>query len=344
MKPFPVKPFAQAFTRKPFAQAFTRGLWGLAMSLSVDAGADVGVAMSLTVDAGADVASSLDEDSEYERCSPSRELIPDSGHCETQEVSEVNVAPLDVSAPPVTDTRGCGEASSSGVWCRGRLVQHPYLQRDDVGSYGVYVGNWSGRRKLAVINDHIAADLIARNPAQILIAQEVDQQFIKALRDPESSKEAKSAPHVVKGQDTPTVVGEGKGRNYNERPRNLNQWHVATGTEGDGSEASTLIVAARSPLAISCTRVEWQKKFHCTYKKGGKEHNCYSRILVAQVEWAAPLWGLKNVQILNLHFHHLVAKKVRQPARKHHGEEFLQTPTSRETLHHGVFVLAKTPW
>ena len=140
MKPFPVK---------PFAQAFTRGLWGLAMSLSVDAGADVGVAMSLTVDAGADAASSLDEDSEFERCSPSRELIPDSGHCETQEVSEVNVPPLDVSAPPLTDTRGCGEASSSGVWCRGRLVQHPYLQRDDVGSYGVYVGSWSGRRKLA---------------------------------------------------------------------------------------------------------------------------------------------------------------------------------------------------
>ena len=153
-----------------------------------------------------------------------------------------------------------------------------------------------------------------------MIAQEVDEQFIKALRDPESSKEAKSAPHVVKGQDTPTVVGEGKGRNYNERPRNLNQWHVI-----HESGVSTLIVAARSPLAKSSTVVEWQKMFHCTYKKGGKEHNCYSRILVAQVEWAAPMWGLKNVQILNLHFHNMVAKKVRPPARKHHGEEFLWT-------------------
>ena len=296
--------------------------------------------MALSVDHLRDLASSLDEDSEYER---REEMVPDSGHCETQEVREVQVAPLDVAAPPVTDTHGCGGASSSGVWCRGRLVQNPYLLREDVGSYGVYVGNWSGRRKLAVINDHIAADLIARNPAQILIAQEVDQQFIKALRDPESSKEAKSAPHWVEGQDTPTVVGDGKGRNYAERPQNLKQWHVAVGSEGDGSEASTLIVAARSPLAKSSTVVEWQKMFHTRYRHGGTERKSYSRILVAQVEWAAPMWGLKNVQILNLHCHHMLAKKVPPPARKHHGEEFLRTPTSRETLHHGVFVLAKTP-
>ena len=286
-------------------------------------------------------ASSLDEDSEHEGRD---ELVPDSGHCETQEVREVRVAPL--------DTHGCGGASSSGVWCRGRMVQSPHAQRDDVGCYGVYVGNWSGRRKLAVINDHIGADLIARNPAQILIAQEVDPRFIAALRDPGSSSEAQSAPHWVEGQDTPTVVGDGKGRNYAERPRNLKQWHVAEGSEGDGSEASTLIVAARSPLAKSSTVVEWQKMFHCRYKNRGREHKSYSRILVAQVEWAAPMWGLRNVQILNLHCHNMVAKKVRphttsmvfSPARRHHGEEFLLTPTSRETLRHGVFVLAKTPW
>ena len=298
-----------------------------------------GVAMALFVDPLDEIPSSLDEDSEYER----REMWPDSLG-ETQEIREVNNAPLDCNAPPVTDTHACGGASSSGVWCRGRLVHNPFPERDDVGRYGVYIGNWSGRRKLAVINNHIAADLIARNPAQILIAQEVDQQFIKALRDPESSQEAKSEPHWVEGQDTPTVVGEGKGRNYAERPLNLKQWHVAAGSEGDGSDASTLIVAARSPLAKSCTVLEWQKMFHQRYRNRGKERKSYSRILVAQVEWAKPMWGLKNVQMLNLHCHNMVAKKVRPPARKHHDEEFLRTPMSRETLHHGVFVLAKTPW
>ena len=274
MLSFPVKRFAFAFTR------LHPRLRGAAMSLS---------------------ASSLDEDSEYER----RDGHEDSGHCETQEVREVNEAPL-----PVTDTHGCGGAWSSGVWCRGRMVQSPFLQRDDVGGYGVYIGNWSGKRRMAVINDHIAADLIARNPAQILIAQEVDQTFIKALRDPESSKEARSAPHPVAGEDTPTVVGDGKGRNYAERPQNLKQWHVAEGSEGDDSQATTLIVAARSPLAKSSTVVEWQKMFHDRYMKRRKTCLAYSRILVAQVEWQVPMWGLSNVQILNLHCHNMVAKKV----------------------------------
>ena len=292
-----------------------------------------------------DNASELEEDTDY----VGRSDREDSGHCETREIRSVNKAPLDV----FPDTHGCGEASSSGVWCRGRMVHNPFRARDDVGGYGVYVGNWSGRRKLAVINDHIAADLIARNPAQILIAQEVDEKFIAALLDPESSSEARSAPHPVAGQNTPTVVGSS--RNYDERPQCLKKWHVAKGSEGDGSQASTLIVAARSSLAKSSTVVEWQKMFHSSYKIRGRTSLSYSRILVAQVEWQTPMWGLTNVQILNLHCHHMVAKKVIRdhtqhlimvfsPTRKHHGEEFLWTSASAETLHHGVFVLAKTPW
>ena len=58
--------------------------------------------------------------SNYER----RDEVEDSCHCETEEVKEVKEAPLDVAAPPVTDAHGCGGASSSGVWCRGRMVQN----------------------------------------------------------------------------------------------------------------------------------------------------------------------------------------------------------------------------
>ena len=183
-----------------------------------------------------------------------------------------------------------------------------------------------------------------------MIAQEVDPAFIKALRDPSSSREAKSAPHHVMGQETPTVVGSGQGRNYNERPANLKPWHVAEADEGPGSEASTLIVAARSSLALSSTMVEWHKLFHCQYKKKGKLAMAYSRVLCAQINWRKPMHGQTSVQFLNVHFHNLPAKKVQIESanvsgdRKHHGEYFLWTPSYRETLHHGVVVGTKTSW
>ena len=288
--------------------------------------------------AAADDHSSLAEDSEYD----DSEMKEDSGLVETNEVSEVNEAPVDVNAPPgladgggaaASSGDGGGAAASSGeggaaaassgeggaaaatraVYTGGRLVLMPYLEREDVGTYGIYVGNWSGRRKLQIVNDHLGADLIARNAAQVLIAQEVDPMFIAALRDPERSREAKSAPHPVAGEDTPTVVGDGQGRNYNERFVNLTPWHVAVGTEGTSSEASTLIVAARSSVAKSSTVVEWRKLFHCMYQKKGKKHLAYSRILCAQVEWRSPVHGYRATQFLNLHFHNLVAKKELRP-------------------------------
>ena len=251
--------------------------------------------------ASEDDNSSLAEDTEYERS----DLLEDSGRCETQEVREVQKAPV--------DTHGRG-AAFSGVYSGGRRVQSPYSERQDVGGFGIYVGNWSGRRKMQLINDHLGADLIARNAAQILIAQEVDPKFIASLREPGSSREATSAPQKVAGQDTPAVVGYRQGRHFHERPVNLSPWHVAEASEGSGSEASTLIIAARSSLAKSSTVVEWQKLFHCDYKRNGKTHLAYSRILCAQVVWNAPMHGREAVQILNVHFHNLVAKKELRPS------------------------------
>ena len=246
------------------------------------------------VDEASEQASSLAEDSETEK----NDLREDTGFVESNafRVSQ------DV------DTHG-GGATGSGVWSDGREVIAPYRSRGDIGHFGIYLGNWSGRRKLRVINDHIGADLIARNAAQVMMAQEVDQQFIEALRDPTSSPEAMSAPHVVVGQDTPTVVGFRQGRNYSERPVNLMPWFVIEGAEGEDSRATTLIIAARSTLAQSSTMVEWNKIFHTQYKRAGKFSKAYSRLLSAAIQWRRPMHGQDTTVFLNVHFHHMAAKK-----------------------------------
>ena len=183
----------------------------------------------------------------------------------------------------------------------GRRVQNPYKDREDIGSYGIYVGNWSGRRKKQVVNDHIAADLVARNPAQILLAQEVDPEFVETLLRPAESEAANSAPHPVSEEITPTVVGN----SFDQRYVNMTPWHVAV----QGKDEGSLIIAARSSRAESCWAVEKAHLFHREYKKKGKTRMVYSDILVAQVKWHKPMHGEYTLQILNVHFHHLVAKQ-----------------------------------
>ena len=56
----------------------------------------------------------------------------------------------------------------------GRRVRCPYVQRTDIGSFGLYVGSWGGPSRSNLIEQHLYHDLILRNPAQVLVAQEVD--------------------------------------------------------------------------------------------------------------------------------------------------------------------------
>ena len=214
--------------------------------------------------------SSLDEDPEH---APRKDEQEDMKVYETDAIHQINEAPADI--------HGGGDPR---VRSGGRIVQEPYDERDDVGAYGIYVGNWSGRRRTEAVNNHLAADLIARNPAQVVIAQEVDHPFIDTMRDPANSVAALSKPQPVEGQGTPTVVGQGQGRNYDERPTNMTPWHVAYDDTEDPRPTNTLIVAARSSLANASTVLEYNLMFHREYKKKGKTHLAYSRILCAQVE------------------------------------------------------------
>ena len=144
-------------------------------------------------------------------------------------------------------------------------MQEPYKERQDVGSWGVYVANWGGRRKEQALNNHIASDLVARSPAQIVLAQEVDPQFIRTLEDPRASAEAMAQPCSTAQASSSAAAG--KGKLFEERAQDLTAWHVAAGNEGQGSDSKGLIIAAREGRCTASTIVEENKMFHREYRK-----------------------------------------------------------------------------
>ena len=75
--------------------------------------------------------------------------------CESDAQHVVNVPPVDI--------RGRGEGS--GVYCDGRLVHQPYNGRSDIGTYGVYFGNWSG---LVIVMSHISESTSLRTSSRAI--------------------------------------------------------------------------------------------------------------------------------------------------------------------------------
>ena len=109
----------------------------------------------------------------------------------------------------------------------GAEVGRRYRDRNDIGNFGVYLGNWGGHKTLEEVRDHILTDLISRGPASVIMACEVDEAFIAALRDPASEPAATWVPHAVPGELTPAVAGSGQGTNYADRNVNMAPWWVA---------------------------------------------------------------------------------------------------------------------
>ena len=69
------------------------------------------------------------------------------------------------------------------VFCGSRPVKSPHLQREDVGSYGILVGNWGGIRHNNALQTHIDNDLKS-GPASIIILQEAQPQVMEILQAP----------------------------------------------------------------------------------------------------------------------------------------------------------------
>ena len=141
----------------------------------------------------------------------------------------------------------------------GRVIHQEFTKRDDIGCCSVYQSNWGGKRSALLMNLHIAYDIIGENPANVLTAQEVDEEFIELMQDPSRFDEG-----VWKRLEV---------RHKAESVRNAAPWVVSTGVENPkpGSRpAGTVIVAARSTLCRSIDRLEWVKFFDGTYKDGKK--------------------------------------------------------------------------
>ena len=208
---------------------------------------------------------------------------------ETNEVREV-------FSPRATDNVDVdGDTTVTGYG--GRLVKEPYMHRRDVGSFGLYMGNWGGPSRAALIEQHLYHDIILRNPAQVLVAQEVDEAFAELLTNPTSGKFGPIAPASALAERSPVTDG----------------WLVLRGDEGPGSEGKSLLMAARKSLCQTLTLRHWEKHHDGSSKNrsNGKVRTsiAYTRLMVADIHWKKPMYGRSMTSIANVHFHHKTAKK-----------------------------------
>ena len=185
----------------------------------------------------------------------------------------------------------------------GRRVAVPQNSRTDIGSFGFYQGNWSGRRRAHHLRQHIMQDLILRNPAQVLCAQEVDLEFVEALANPWEYVQYDRRPQIT------SAVAEAREANWGE-------WLVIRGTEGDESEPTgwtqsrSCIIAVRTSRARELRQLEWHKQFNGFYKTGkGNKNRAYSRILCGEITWWRPVKNTMYYRPISAHLHSKVARR-----------------------------------
>jgi len=180
----------------------------------------------------------------------------------------------------------------------GRIVKRPYRRRNDIGSFGLYAGNWGGRSRMDLVNTHLYHDLVLRNPAQVLVAQEVDDDFAALLKDPKSRRFAPLPPSSALA----------------ERDASSDPWMVLRGDEGPGSDGKSLLIAGRKSLCKELQLRRWEKRFDAKYRarggsNGKRESKAYTRLMVANVIWNQRMYGRWSTCIANVHLHHKTAKK-----------------------------------
>jgi hypothetical protein len=192
------------------------------------------------------------------------------------------------------------------------------------------------------LREHIAKDVAVTNPCQIILAQEVDAEFIQLLQSTEthrhvpilavasagSSSSGPVAAGVSSSSSSPAVAGAdsdrwmiagvtgGSGDPYAG-------WHVVRGEE----EGPTCIVAGKRSMFKSITRLEWHRTSGGAYKtksrktKGGRgggedvdkpvkpDVEAWSRILVAELEFWRPCAGFMKLRVASVHMHRMPAKR-----------------------------------
>jgi hypothetical protein len=73
------------------------------------------------------------------------------------------------------------DSSGAQVGAGGRNVVNPFSDRGEVGSFGIYEGNWGGARKDKMLQARLHHDLIEDCRFSVITAQEADRTFAQQL-------------------------------------------------------------------------------------------------------------------------------------------------------------------
>ena len=170
------------------------------------------------------------------------------------------------------------------------------------GHIGVYQGNWGGHKKKTHLRDHVAEDICCGNVCQVITAQEVDPSFSTMMRN--ANLPGGGASAVADANTRRDFYGSG-------RVWTQNSWIVATGVE----DQKTCIVAGRASIFSSVTVVEWHKSEDGKYRKGGNQKSAFSRVLVADLQFARPTLGRSRLRVARIHVHCSTAKRSQGMAK-----------------------------
>ena len=156
---------------------------------------------------------------EMRHSASSASLATLSGHSADGDVGQAeDDSEQDRSTPAVAEHRTALTAKGAN----GRTVVNAYAARSDVGSTGIFTGNWGGSKANKDLQKHVNDDL-RKGPASIVMLQEAHQET------------------VVGALSSPSVEGISDARRVLDR-RPGYQYSCIHGTE----DGNALLVAART--------------------------------------------------------------------------------------------------
>ena len=196
------------------------------------------------------------------------------------------------------------------VGFRGRVINKPFQERDDIGEIGILNGNFGPERNDRRIRDYTRENL-RKSPASIISLQEADYAVGDILSSEEPVAPRAAGAPAVAGQaaalptaGAPAVAGQAGGATT-LASRAEAKYLVAMGTE----HANTLLTAVRHSLATGIECLKWYWHLDGTYRKHGTRKPARTRVLITEITWRRRTAQMSTLRHANVHFHHETAKK-----------------------------------
>jgi len=204
---------------------------------------------------------------------------------EVADGADAAVADPAVANPAVAEPPGANPAVAEPPGANPAVAEDRYR----CGSLGIYQGKWGGCRTNRDLNEHILQDVIRESVCQVFIGQEVDWRFVEQMRHGEDEVQ----------------------RDFNDfnRTWRKHSWLVACGEE----DCKTNVVAGRASVFTAVAVVEWHKSRDGEYRqrRGNGRSQAFSRILVADLQFARPHWGIPRLRVASVHINANTAKRAR---------------------------------